>query len=230
MDRNPNFSCRVSNDLKDFDFFYNEMHVPHIQKRFGDLSELDPYDEMKDSFLKGLLLLIEEGDKSVAGGLCVIQNDTLFMRRGGVLHGNEEYLKRGASAAGYYFTLKYALAHGISKVDLLRSRPFLNDGVYRMKREWGATVYPNDESGSWVFFFVPQYSPKVANFFEINPLIVHKENRLYGLVGWGDEDPLSKKDEKQLNDKYYSPGLNGLILIQPHSENLTRFLPNETYR
>ncbi len=223
MDKNPNFSCRVSNDLKDFDSFYNEMHVPHIQKRFGNLSELEPYDEMKDSFLKGLLLLTEEGDKTVAGGLCVIQDDTLLCRRTGVLNGDKEYLKRGASSARYYFALKYALAHGISKVDLMRSRPFLNDGVYKMKREWGAAVYPDDESGLWVFFFIPQYSQKVANFFEINPLIIHRGNRMYGLVGWSDEAPPSKKDEKHLSDKYYSPGLNGLILIQPHSENLIRF-------
>jgi len=218
MDRKPIFACRISKDMKDFDFFYTEMYVPHIQKRFEDLADLDSYDQMRGSFLRGFLLVIEEGKKSVAGVLCEIENDTLIARRTGVLHGDEEYIKRGASSAEYYFALKFALEHGLSRVDLLRSRPFFNDGVYSTKRKWGATVYPDRQSESWVFFFIPTYSKQIANFFAINPVIIHKEDRMYGLVGWNNENPPSAKDNKELGEKYYSPGLAGLMVIQPHSE------------
>lgn len=228
MDKKPTFSYRVSKDLKDFDHFYHEMHVPHIQKQFEELAELDSYERMKDVFLNGFLLLIEEKNVAVAGVLCTIDNDVLVFRRTGVLNGDEEYVKRGASSAQYYFTLKFALEHGIPKIDLMRSRPFFNDGVYNTKRKWGATVYPDDEAGSWVYYFIPRYSDKMANFFEINPLIINIENKMYGLVGWGHKDPPSKKDEKKLNDKYYSPGLDGLILIQPYSEDSVRFISNGT--
>lgn len=230
MDKNPTFSYRISKDLKDFDLFYNEMHVPYIQKRFEELADLDSYERMKDFFLKGFLMLIEEGNETVAGVLCAIENDVLVFRRTGILNGDEEYVKRGASSAQYYFILKFALEHGIPKVDLMRSRPFFHDGVYNTKRKWGAEIYPDDQTRLWVYFFIPEYSRKVAKFFEINPLIIHKEDKMYGLVGWSDEVPPSKKDEKQLSEKYFSPGLNGLMLVQPHSENTTRFLPNETYR
>ena len=220
MDRKPIFTCRISKDLKDFDFFYNDMYVPHIQKRFEDLADLDSYDQMRDSFLKGFLLVIEEGKKSVAGVLCEIENDTLFARRTGILNGDEEYIKRGASSAEYYFALKFALEHGLSRVDLLRSRPFFNDGVYSTKRKWGAMVYPDRQSESWVFFFIPRYSEQTANFFAINPVIIHMDDKMYGLVGWNNKNPPSAKDKKELIEKYYSPGLAGLILIQPHSEEL----------
>ena len=230
MDKNPTFSCRISKDLKDFDLFYNEMHVPHTQKRFEDLAYLDPYEQIQDWFLRGFLLLIEEGNMTVAGVLCTIDNDVLVFRRTGVLNGDEEYVKRGASSAQYYFTLKFALEHGIPRVDLMRSRPFFNDGVYNTKRKWGAEIYPDDVTRSWVFFFIIEYSRKVASLFEMNPLIVFKEDKMYGLVGWNNQNPPSAKDEKELIQKYFSPGLNGLILVQPHSENLTTFFPNETYR
>lgn len=230
MDKNPTFSYRVSKDPKDFDLFYNEMHVPYIQKRFEELAELDSYKRMKDFFLKGFLMLIEEGNKTVAGVLCTIEDDVLVFRRTGILNGDEEYIKRGASSAQYYFILKFALEHGIQKVDLMRSRPFFHDGVYNTKRKWGAEICPDDEIRTWVFFFIPEYTRKVAKFFEINPLIIHKEDKMYGLVGWSDEVPPSKEDEKQLSEKYFSPGLNGLMLVQPHSDTMTSFLPNDTYR
>lgn|GEM_PF-578688 len=219
MEKNPTFTCRISQDLKDFDLFYYKMHVPHIQKRFEGLADLDAYEGMKEFFLKGFLLMIEEGDTAVAGVLCTIEKDTLFFRRTGILNGDEEYIRRGAPSAKYYFTLKYALDHGISKVDLMRSRPFFNDGVYNTKRKWGARVYPDDESGSWVFFFIPECSRRVATLFETNPLVVFKEDRMYGLVGWNNEDGPSAKDEGELVQKYYSPGLDGLMLLQAHRDD-----------
>ncbi len=220
MDKDPMFSCRFSNDLKDFDFFYYEMHKPHIQKRFGDLSELGSYDQAKDFFLDGgFVVLIKEAGKTVAGGLCAIQDNTLFMHSAGIRHGNEEYLKRGALSAEYYFTLKYASEHGISKVDLGPSKPFFNDGVHKTKREWGATFYPVNPPKPRVFFFIPEMSKKVVKFFENNPLIVPKEDKIYGFVGWTGEDHPSAKDEKELTKRYYSPGLDGLMLIRPCSKN-----------
>ena len=218
MDKKSMFSYRISKELRDFDFFYHEMHVPHIQKRFRELAYVESYDVMKDMFLRGFLLFIEEGSLDVAGVLCEIQNDTLFSRRTGVLHGNEDYIKKGASSAEYYFTVKFALENGLSKVDLLKSRPFLNDGVYSTKRKWGARVFPNHQSNSWVFFFVPKYTRKIISFFEANPVISCKDDKMYGVVGWSNTDPPSEKDHSKFTSQYYAPGLDGLVLIRPGSE------------
>ncbi len=219
MDRRPAFACRVSNDIKDFDLFYTRMHVPHIRNRFQGLADLDPYEHMKNLFREGFLLLIEEGDRTVAGVLCKVVDDTLFFVRTGILDGDDEYVKRGASSAQYYFTLKYALEHNIRRVDLMRSRPFFDDGVYVTKRKWGAEVYLDGDPRSSVFFFIPRISEKVAKFFENNPMIIHRENRLYGLIGWSNENAPSSQDEKALHERYYSPGLNGFIVIKPGLES-----------
>lgn len=229
MDRDPVFSCRISQDIKDFDLFYSRMHLPHVLKRFQEFADLDPYEHMKNSFMKGFLLMIEDNSKAVAGVLCKIENDTLFFMRTGVLDGDDEYVKKGASSAQYYFALKYALENGISKVELMRSRPFFDDGVYVTKRKWGAEVYPDNEPWASVFFFIPEISRKVAKFFENNPMIIHKENKLYGLIGWSGAGILSAKDEENMCAKYYSPGLNGFIVIKPGPGNPARFIGSTTH-
>jgi hypothetical protein len=222
MVKKPLFSYRTSKELKDFDFFYYEMHVPHIQKRFQELAFVDPYNAMKAMFLKGFLLFIEEGDRSIAGILCEIQNNTLYSRRMGVLHGDEDYVMKGAASAEYYFMLKFALENGLAKVDLLRSRPFLNDGVFATKRKWGAMVCRNDQSDTWVFYFIPRYTRKIINFFEANPVISCKEDKMYGVVGWSKAEDPSVEDHSKFADQYYSPGLHGLMLIRPGSKEPVR--------
>jgi hypothetical protein len=222
MDKKPIFSYRTSRELKDFEFFYYEMHIPHVQKRFQELAHVDTYEDMKAMFEKGFLIFIEEGEKSIAGILCEIQDNTLYSRRTGVLHGDEDYIRKGASSAEYYFMLKYALENGLSKVDLLRSRPFLNDGVYTTKRKWGAMVCPNQESDAWAFFFIPRCTEKIISFFEANPMISCKDDKMYGVIGWGNAEPPSEKEHAKFTDQYYSPGLEGLVLVRPDPQEPVR--------
>ena len=40
---------RISNDLADFDLFYHRMFVPHIRKRFGDLADIESYEDMRST-------------------------------------------------------------------------------------------------------------------------------------------------------------------------------------
>jgi hypothetical protein len=118
--------------------------------------------------------------------------------------------------------LKYALENGLSKVDLLRSRPFLNDGVYTTKRKWGAMVCPNQESDAWAFFFIPRCTEKIISFFEANPMISCKDDKMYGVIGWGNAEPPSEKEHAKFTDQYYSPGLEGLVLVRPDPQEPVR--------
>ncbi len=208
---------RISHDLKDFHMFFHRMHVPHIQNKFGGLSYLESFEEMKNLFLRGFLLLVLTGDQPIAGALCLIEGNVLIFRRTGVLDGEESYIKMGAQLALYYFNILYAKEQGIEKVDAMKSRPFLDDGVYRTKREWGATVYPDDESESWVYFFNLGPPEKSARFFERNPVIVHTKAGLKGLVGLENGSELSPGLKSDLTHRFYAPGLEGLILLTPKS-------------
>ncbi len=218
--RKEGFDYRISNDLHDFDTFYYDMYVPTAQKRFGDLAIIEPYEELKSIFLEGLLLLVMEKGSPIAGELRFFQDKALVGYRLGVLHGDQDYIKRGAESAIYYFGIRFALEHTCDLVDMLGSRPFLEDGVYRHKREWGATV-SRYESKTCVFFFILDRGDKTARLFEKNPMIIETQKGLMGLLGKVDAAELSPEKKQELIKKYYALGLRGLMLISPGSSTPT---------
>jgi hypothetical protein len=219
-------SYMISHDINDFELFYYRMHLPHIRNQFDDFAVIDSYEDMKKFFLKGFLLLVVADGQKIAGALCLKENNNLIFRRSGVLDGNEEYRKKGAQFALYYFNIRYAWEQEIKKVDTMVSVSFLNN-VYRTKREWGASVHPDDEAESIVFYFIPNYTPEIAYIFGQNPVIVCEEDGLYVLTGWQGSLNLTMTEKKELFNKYYSPGLNGVILLTPNDEEKKKVMFEE---
>ncbi len=211
------FDYRTSNDLHDFDTFYYDIYLPTAQKQFGDLAIIETYEELKSVFLegRGVLIFVMENGSPVAGSLIFFQDKTLIEYRLGVLHGDRDYVKRGAQSAINYFEIRFALENSCDLYDMLGSRPFLEDGVYGHKRQWGATVSRYDELDTWGFFFILDRGDKTALLFEMNPLIIDTEKGLMGLLGMVDTAELSPEKRKELIKKYYAPGLRGLMLMSP---------------
>ncbi len=221
--RKAGFDYRTSTDLRDFDTFYYDMYLPTAHKQFGDLAIIEPYEELKSVFLegKGILIVVMENGLPVAGSLRFFQDKALVGYRLGVLHGDRDYIKRGAESAVYYFGIHFAMENSCDLVDIMYSRPFLEDGVYRHKREWGATVSHYDESRTWVFFFILDSGDKTALLFEKNPMIIHTKKGLMGLLGIADAAGPSPEKREELIKKHYAPGLKGLMLMRPGSSALT---------
>jgi len=219
IDVKSGFSYKVSKDLDDFSMFYNEMFLPLITRKYGDNSDIEPYEDMKILFQKGFLVLVSHDNKYVSGALCIVENNSLVFRRSGVLHGDDEYIKLGAQNALYLFNIYHAKDLDLKSVDTMKSMAVLNDGVFRTKREWGATVYPDGESKSRMYLFIPRYSDRAISFFESNPMIVHANGGLCGLVGHRGDRNHVEDIEADLKKKYFSPGLNGLLVITPDSRN-----------
>ena len=211
------YSYRVSTDPRDFDFFYHRMYLPHTMKKFGDIAALTGYEEMKRLFMRGCLLLVSDPAERqpVAGALCYIENRTLAAYSSGVLDGDEARIKNGAQSILYYFLLSYAKKLNLNGVDVMKSRLLLNGAVYKTKRSWGAAVRPDEAAGSWVFFFIPRYSGRVAGFFEQNPVVVHTDEGLKGVVGASGDYDLTDDFRGELHRQFYAPGLEGLIILYP---------------
>jgi hypothetical protein len=212
------FTYRISKDLKDFELFYNNMFLPLIKNRYGDNAIIESYEEMKRYFLKGFLLLVLSGNQAVAGVLCLVKDNALIMRRTGALDADDMYIKNGAQNALYLFAIFQAKELGLELVDTMLSVSIMNNGVYRTKREWGAAVYPDIESETWVYFFIPKNSAQLAEFFEINPFIVHTKNGLSGLVGFNENSSCLDEKFNEIKKKYYAGGINNIIVITPESD------------
>jgi len=206
---------RVSRDPQDLDLFYHRMFVPHIRKRYGDLSDIESYEEMKKFFENGLLLFVTRDKAAVAGALCRVENGTLIFRRAGVLDGDESHVKIGAQTALYYFQIRYAMDLKLRALDTMASLGFLNDGVYLHKRGWGAAVYPYGGSQNWVYLFNARPSTSMASFFGDNPLIVHKDQGLVGVIGISG---VSEASDQRIMDhvrQYRAGGLRGFTVVTP---------------
>lgn len=204
---------RISNDTQEFNHFYHRMFIPHIQKRFKDLSQVDSYEEMKQYFLHGQLLLVTKGSEVVAGALFQIQDETLIFRRTGVLDGDEAHIDGGAQLALYYFQLKYANDNKLRAVDTMMSSSFMNDGVYTNKREWGASVVPDHQSTTWIYIFNAVPSEKLAQCFERNPAIIYSPEGLKGFVGVSGATLLSAESIDELTRRYRVGGLHGFTVV-----------------
>lgn len=208
-------SYRISKDPADFDTFYHRMHVPHIRRRFGALSDIDSYADMKSFFEQGLLLLVAKDGVDVAGALSLLQDGMVIFRRSGVLDGDESHVKIGAQTALYYFQLRYAVEHGLRAVDAMKSAPFLNDGIYRHKAEWGATVFADDEAERWVYYFATGSSEKAARFFAVNPVVVQAADGLRAVIGEPGAADAPRPSFEELAERYLSRGLKGFTVVRP---------------
>lgn len=222
-------SYRMSKDVGDFDHFYYRMHVPHIRRRYGELSQINSYQDMKEFFAKGLLLFVTKDDKPIAGALSLIEGKSLVFRRTGVLDGDETMVKGGAQTALYYFQLKYAADNGFQSVDTMKSAPYLNDGVFRHKAEWGAITLPDEETTRRVFFFARGSNDKLAHFFDTNPVVVSAGSDSRGLravVGSPQSNnPAAVADDIQR--RYHMKGLRELRIYGADGPK-TVALPLET--
>jgi len=215
--RKHGLTYRVSKEPKDLQFFYHRMFVPHTRKQYGNLARIEPFEEMERIFGKGFLLLVEEGGRPIAGSLCMMDQDVLTYRRMGVLDADEAHIQKGGQMAVYYFSLQLAVERRIKKFDLMKSRSFLNDGVYQHKLKWGAVTVPDDEPESWVYFFNRGSPEKAALFFRQNPVVVHTRNGLKVVSGLEDGTELSPEVTSELTERFYAPGLEGLVVLSSRS-------------
>jgi hypothetical protein len=214
MSKSP-YSTRISRELGDFDRFYHRMYVPHTLRQFETSARVDSYETVKRYFMRGFLLILSEAGEDVAGSVCYVQDDRFVFHRGGVLDGDEAHVRNGAQSASYVAMITQAKAMDLKVLDVGHSRAFFDDGVYRHKREWGASVCVDPDLDSWMYVFDPNHSEKCASFLRHNPLIVHTTDGLmaYSVAEPAADDPAV--DVAVFERRFHAPGVNGLLLAGP---------------
>jgi hypothetical protein len=118
--------------------FYRDLYLPYLRWRFGSEAHARGQGEILSAVREGLVLQVLDKDQVVAAAVCRLRGDTLTALALGLAADFAGLLRRGAVSAIYYEAFRWARAHGLRQVNLLRSRPHARDGVVFHKRRFGA--------------------------------------------------------------------------------------------
>ena len=207
------YSYEITNDIEKLKMFYNKMYSPHILSRHGKSAELVSFNECKKLLKKGGLLLAKLDDNYVSGALFVRNTDELYIP---ILAVNEpdKNLKKGVGLVPLYFLILWGKKMGFKLIDYGSCQPFLKNGLFRYKKEWGMQLrsIKNKQSRFLAIKFC-NLSSGTIDFLLENPFVFESNNQLEGLAMLLSNENLLKT--------YKVPGLSKLIMLNS-SSNLTK--------
>jgi hypothetical protein len=135
------FQAEISTDSTDIQQFYEKVFVPYTLKRYPDAAIIDfaAFNEYRLHHA-GELLMIKKDGVTVGGACAVLIGSTYHWHINGLI--DERFLREGAMAAIYYFSILRAKERQARMLDFGWSRPLISDGVLSFKRKWQATITP----------------------------------------------------------------------------------------
>ncbi len=139
--------------------FFHRMYRPYIEHRYGDQARLRRLRTLSVAQRSGFLLKIEERGEWVGGAVCRVRGGEVRLVALAVAPPFDDRLRRGALSAVYYFLIPWARQQGLHWVDMLRSRPHVQDGVYEHKRRFGAKPYADP----WPHTTIRIYPPRAQS-------------------------------------------------------------------
>lgn len=207
------FVPEITHDESDFDYFYHQMYIPHIAKRFGALGQARSKHRMLRYLRKGALIWASRESQRLAATLvsCDGHQATSWIaaphpqRPGGV--------KSGSLGATYLFALDWAIEQDMHRFQLGSSRACLLDGVLRHKKNWGASLTEDSEAREDLLFRWKRMTPAIYHFLHESPLVIRQGRQFSALTTIG---PAAKGDMKRIETHLNSiavAGLSNLIVI-----------------
>jgi hypothetical protein len=162
MVRKYKYRFQLVNHTESVAHFYEEFYVPYIRARFGDAAHMRSLNELQRWVGSGFLLQVLHEDSWISGVVCGVRKDELSVLASGHIPEDKYPLRLGALSAAYYYLFEYARRHSLTVVDLLRSRPHADDGVYQYKQRWGATPEVDSWPHTTLHLFLPEGFPVPA--------------------------------------------------------------------
>ena len=191
--KKSNFGYTITKDPLDFNFFYNNMYLPYLSNRHGNLGLEISLEIMRKSFENGELLLITDGEDIIAGVLLdyKVMDGIPRTTQLGVLNGDFHYVKKGAIIAIYYYTIEYLRKKEHKKLSLGVVRPFINDGLLNQKLSWGAKIVCETQIA---FLLCILSQKKCHKTFLLNNPFIYKDRNGLSLATFSKGN--SKEDKK----------------------------------
>ena len=172
------FQFKIVSDQVSLTQFYNDFYVPYITYRFGDATHLRSFGEIRNTVKNGFLLKVFDENIWIASVVCEIRKKEIKAFAFGIIPDYNYHLKRGALLATYFFLFKWAQENNMETIDLMRSRPHLDDGVYEHKRRWASKTIKDCWHHTIIKIFIPKDN-EMPSF--INRLLVWNKNEFVEL-------------------------------------------------
>lgn len=207
-----NYSCAIYRDSEEeFDFFYWNMYLPSMRKRFGKAACISSYSESKALYRRnGGIVLVYKAEKPVAGILFQTRGGTLYAITIGVYDGDSNLVKNLAGQQALFFLIEWAKTNDITRLDYGPTAPFLKDNVFQYKKEWG--MFAEECYGTpYCFLKLDLRNDGALSFLSHNPLVCHREERMQGVTSL-DHRP-TNAELQHVFSTYFLPKLDSLIVI-----------------
>ena len=205
------YSYEITHDQAKFNMFYHKMYYPHIIKRYRELATPESFVYLKQLFKHGGLLLVKRNNRYLSGILYCLQGETVWTPSMGISQENDKYNKRTASDALLYFLILWSKERGYKRLDYGNCKPFLNDGVFRYKREWQMKVQKNEKR--MILAKLCNFGRGISSFLANNPFIFVDQQHLKGCVFVDHENPATEGEVAHLFKQYYTCGMSSLVLL-----------------
>lgn len=196
-------------DEEALDFFYWKMYLPYAQKRFEKAAYIKSFLESKIIYrLNGGIALVKRGKVPLAGILFQIQGKSILAWSLGVYEGNQEFVR--ASEAALFYLITWAKTKGIEKLDYGVSLPFLKEGIFTYKKEWGMSV--NEPLEQFLCALkIDSLTEGLLEFLQENPFIISERGLIKGVVLL--DESLNRVELGEVFSRYYLPNLSSIIVL-----------------
>lgn len=216
-----NYSYTISrNNIEDLNFFYQRVYLPYARKRFEKSAYIKSYLESKvDYRVNGGIIFVKKDGKRVAGILFQVRGKTLYALSFGVYEGDQKYIKDSAGQATLFCLIKWAKRKGMKSLNYGTSMPFLADGIFIYKKEWG--MFVEEQIGQpFCALRINLLDEGSLSFIQQNPFIVLDKKAMKGVVFV--DHMLTKAELQQIFSKYFIPKLRSLIVVSYYSDTETK--------
>ena len=202
--QNSKYTYEYTNDIKKFDFFYDQMYVPYTLEKHSKSSLIVSKKQSLKLFHRGGLFLVKLGEDYISGILIVKMNKTVQCALLGI---NSSTNEEEAGQAALFGLINWFKNEGFAEMDYGRTPPFASDSLFQYKRSWGMQIRRNPELD--VGIYLRNLSDGVLDFLTINPMIFlcNYDLNIFVLL---DSDDI---DYDAFYRRYYTSGLQKAVII-----------------
>ena len=206
-------TLRVSHDVDESDRFYHQMLLPMAEAVFGSdkyLPDLATYRAYGAGAEKAVLFV--ERDGRPLAGAALLYGTTppeLALRHYGVVAEvlDDKALRAELMALLNAWVYRDAATRGL-EVNLALTRPYMDDGVFNYKRQWGCWLQPLPAYGRYRLRFAPDREDELL---EAAPLFHVVEGGIAGVMAF---TPSTPDPVKALRDQLNAAVFDGLRRVE----------------